>query len=196
MNVSAIILAGGQSARMGTDKALLAINGETFLDRAIGRLKLISDDVIVVGRARVTPGGARWIKDEIEAVGPLGGLLSGLDQARHRYVVCVGCDYPFLDAALLRYLASLAHDEDAVVPRIAGSSHPLHAIYSREVSASVRNSIETRQYSLRRFLDTIRVRWVDESEIDAFDPEHRSFLNVNTPEQWREVIAESALGRV
>jgi molybdenum cofactor guanylyltransferase len=196
VNASAIILAGGQSARMGTDKALLMMDGESLLDRTIARLNLVSDEVIVVGRAYVPSGGARWIRDEIESVGPLGGLLSGLIGARHRYVICVGCDQPFLDADLLRYLASLAGDSDAVVPRIAGSSHPLHAVYDRDITAAARKRIETGEYSVRRFLDTIRVRWVDESEIDVFDPEHRSFLNVNTPEQWREVIAEAALGRI
>jgi molybdenum cofactor guanylyltransferase len=175
---------------MGADKALLMLGGQSLLDRTIATMHSVSGDVIVVGRTTAPSCRARGIRDEIEDVGPLGGLLSGLTGAHHRHVICVGCDQPFLDTELLRYLVTLAGDSDAVVPRIAGSSYPLHAVYARDITAAARERIETGEYSVRRFLDTIRVRWVDESEIDVFDPEHRSFLNVNTPEQWREVLLD------
>jgi len=141
---------------------------------------------------RPTSLPARFVPDAIPDAGPLGGLFTGLTAARHGTVVCVGCDQPFLSAKLLRYLATLLGAHDAVVPRIAEDSQPLHAVYRREVAPAARRQIATADYRLRRFVESLDVRWVDAEELDELDPDHRSFLNVNTPRQWEEARSRFA----
>jgi molybdopterin-guanine dinucleotide biosynthesis protein A len=187
--ISALVLAGGRSTRMGADKALLRTGGRTMLDRTVDVLISLSEDVVVVGRDYAGAGGVRSVADEVSNAGPLGGLSAGLQVIRHDAAICVGCDQPFLNRKLLSYLASVVGNHDAVVPRIAGRSHPLHAVYSRDVAPAAGSQIECGDLRLRTLLGRIRVRWVDEREIDPIDPDHRSLLNVNTPEEWKRTLA-------
>src|ERR1700736_174434 len=125
-----MVLAGGQSRRMGRDKALLPVEGTTVLDRTIRVLEQLSDDVIVVGR-RSAAGQSkpRFVPDAVNDVGPLGGLATGIKLLRRPYAICVGCDMPFLDGSVLTYLVTQSDGYDAVVSRIEGKSQPLHAVY-------------------------------------------------------------------
>jgi molybdopterin-guanine dinucleotide biosynthesis protein A len=188
MRVSAVLLAGGRSSRMGSDKALLVLDGRTLLDRTVDALASAADDVVVVGRRSGDVRGVRFVEDETPELGPLGGLCTGLHAAAHRHVLCVGCDMPFLNADLLRRLVSLLGEHDAAVPRVCGKTHPLHAVYTGDCAAAAKRQIESGDLRLRALLAKLRVRWVEESEIEATDPERRSLLNVNTPEDWGKVL--------
>jgi molybdopterin-guanine dinucleotide biosynthesis protein A len=117
--VSAVVLAGGQSQRMGRDKAFIEFEGAPLIARVIERVQFVCAEVIVVANdtdayARF---GARIVGDVYPGKGSLGGIFSGLQAARESYALAVACDMPFLNTALLRYLISLAPQFDVVVPR-------------------------------------------------------------------------------
>ncbi|HFD40695.1 MAG TPA: molybdenum cofactor guanylyltransferase, partial [Anaerolineae bacterium] len=122
--ISGIVLAGGQSRRLGRDKALLEIEGRPLLARTVHTLAALSDDLIVVTNApeRYAPLGlpVRFVADEKPGIGSLMGLYSGLKAAHHPYALVVACDMPFLNPALLRYLLSLTAGYDIVIPRRDG----------------------------------------------------------------------------
>lgn len=193
LGASAIVLAGGQSRRLGQDKSLLVLDGQPLLVRTVGRLEALSDDLIVVandpGRYAPLQLHARLVPDERPDVGSLMGILSGLRVARYPYALVVACDMPFLSVTLLRHLLSLAPGYDVVIPRLGDEVEPLHAVYSRSCLPAMEQILAQGRRRIIAFFDMVRVRHVPQAEIDSLDPEHLSFLNINTPEDWLRVQA-------
>lgn len=204
-NVSAIILAGGQSRRMGRDKAFLELDGKPLIAHVIERVTRVCTDAMII--ANDAPAYARFglpvIGDVYPGKGSLGGIYSGLQAAHTPYVLAVACDMPFLNDALLRHLISLAPQADVIVPRARDLSskvphrtqrakllakeidlHPLHAVYSKNCLESIRTQLLADDLRIIGFYDMVRVRVVEPEEIDQFDPQHLSFFNANTPDDF------------
>jgi molybdenum cofactor guanylyltransferase len=116
--VSAMILAGGASRRMGRAKALIDFDGAPLITRVIERVKPLCSEVIIVANdAEVyAQFGYRIVGDVYPGKGALGGILSGLQAVHEASALAVACDMPFLNGALLRYLISLAPQYDVVIP--------------------------------------------------------------------------------
>lgn len=209
--VSAVILAGGKSQRMGRDKAFIEFEGEPLIARVIARVRHLGTEVIVVaGNVEAYARfGARVLGDVYPGKGSLGGIYSGLLAAREEFALAVACDMPFLNPALLRYLISLAPQFDVVIPRApisrlasgamsrrngrrpwrsdkpiakGGNLHPFHAVYSKHCLEPMRARLLAGDLRAISFLDAVRVRVVEPDEVERFDPQHLSFFNANTPE--------------
>ena len=190
---SVVILAGGHSRRLGRDKSLLPVGGEPLLARTVHRLAPLSDDVIVVTndahRYKPLDLPVRLVPDDQPGVGSLMGVYSGLRAARHPLALTVGCDMPFLNVPLLHYMLSLAPGYDVVIPRVEGLMEPLHAVYRETCLGPMERLLEAGRRQIIAFFGQVRVRHVEEDEVDRFDPQRLSFVNVNTPEDWAEVQA-------
>lgn len=189
-NLSAAVLAGGQSSRMGTDKALLTIDGATVLERIIRVLERVSTDVFVAGdRPAYRRFGVPVYPDRQHGSGPLAGLETSLLHARYDRVLVVGCDMPFLNVELLDAMSTATFDEDALVPvRIINGSRrrePLHAFYRKQCLPTVRQSLGEGRRSLQQLLQTLNVVELDEDWMRRFDPELESLSNINTPGEAR-----------
>jgi molybdopterin-guanine dinucleotide biosynthesis protein A len=191
--ISGVVLAGGQSSRFGTDKAFLQLDGQPLVARAVWALSALSQDLIVVTnepeRYEGFPLPARLVPDRRVGVGSLMGIYSGVKAARFAHALVVACDMPFLNQALLRYMLSLREGHDVVIPRLHGWLEPLHAIYSQACLPHMDRLLQHGERQIIAFFDAVRVRYVDEDEVDRFDPDHLSFLNVNTPDDWEQVLA-------
>jgi molybdopterin-guanine dinucleotide biosynthesis protein A len=204
-NVSAIILAGGKSRRMGRDKAFLELDGKPLIAHVIDRVApLCTETILVTNDAPAYARfGLRVIGDVYPGKGSLGGIYSGLHAAHTHYVLAVACDMPFLNQALLRYLISLAPTADVIVPRARDLSsnvlrdtlrpqplaketnlHPMHAVYSKRCLEPIRAQIRADDLRIIGFYDKVQVRVVEPDEIDQFDPQHLSFFNANTPDDF------------
>jgi molybdenum cofactor guanylyltransferase len=206
-----IILAGGRSSRMGIDKALLEIDGETLLARSTRAVSAVVNEVLIVGRTELPPQivGTPAIEDMYPGAGPLGGIASGLARVGAKRALVVACDLPFPQVDLLRLLLELAPGYDAVVPAPrsgragAGArpygdgmsrvetaqsrAQPTCAVYARSCLPVMQSRLAHRQYRLRDLLGDLHVRWVEDEEIRIVDPDYRSFLNANTPAEWNEL---------
>lgn len=188
--VSAAVLAGGYSRRMGSDKAMLEVGGLPLLGRVLAVLNQLSDDVYVVGeRPAYHDFGAPVVADAYVSAGTLGGIATALRTAKHEYLVAVACDMPFLSLPLLQAIAAEADDVDVVMPVLTGhrsqrdhcaTLEPLHAVYSRRCLPATQRCIAAGRLKATAFLDEVRVRRLDESWLRRFDPELRSFWNANT----------------
>jgi molybdopterin-guanine dinucleotide biosynthesis protein A len=191
--LSVVILAGGQSRRLGRDKALLEIEGQPLITRAVQRLTALSDDLIVVTNhpARYEPLAlpVRLVPDEQPGLGALMGVYSGLKAARQPYALAVACDMPFLNLDLLGYMGSLVADQDVVIPQLGELLEPLHAIYGQTCLPAMKRQLDQGRRQVIAFFPEVRVRYVDEEQIRRFDPRRLSFSNVNTPEDWACVQA-------
>ena len=190
-SASAIILAGGQGRRLGREKALLEIAGQPLLSRIVQALSPLSDDILIVTNqpdlyaALDLP--VRFVPDERPGVGSLMGIYSGLKAARHPWALTVACDMPFLNADLLRYMLSLTPGYDVVIPRLPEGVEPLHALYNRSCRPPMGRLLAQGRRQIIAFFPQVRVRYVTGDEIDRFDPQRRSFVNVNTPQDWERV---------
>ncbi len=182
---SAIILAGGKSRRLALDKALLVLNGEWLLARIVSTLATLSDDLLVVANdgQHLERLAARIVPDVHPGTGPLGGIFSGLRAMRYDRGLVVACDMPLLNLALLRYLIQLSQESDVVLPRIGDKTEPLHAVYTKTCLRPIEDSLKRGDRRIIAFFPEVRVRYVEQEEIDAFDPHHLSFFNINTVEE-------------
>lgn len=186
MSISAIILAGGESRRLGTKKHLLQFGGKTLVQIIIERLANVSDDVMVVTSAQevleLDVSGARVIADQIPGRGPLSGLHAGLLAATSDRALLVACDMPFLSVPLLRHLSQPWPNTDAVAPEITGNVEPLLAVYSRSCLPAVEDLLTIDRASMRDLLQRVDTYLIPEEEVRSFDPSGLSWFNLNTQE--------------
>lgn len=193
--MAGVVLAGGRSRRMGTDKARLPFGGTTLLQHVVGRVAAACNPVYVVAAdPEVYPEvEVPVLADRVPGRGPLEGLAVGLRHAPTGCAAVVACDLPFLRPELLRGLASRLAGADAVVPYV-DRPQPLCAVYRREVFP-LAAALAEEASSLRELLRRLRVRFLGPDTLRAWDPELASFRNLNTPEDYARALEELALER-
>lgn len=187
--ISAVILAGGKSRRLGTDKALLELDEQSLLARVVYKLAALSDDLIIVTNSPQSYGHlgleARFVPDERPGHGALMGIYSGLKAASHEHAAVVACDMPFLSIPLLQHMRHGLGGCDVVIPRFDDMVEPLHAIYGRRCLAPMADALAQGKRQIISFFGSVQVCYVQESTIDRFDPLRVAFLNINTSADWQ-----------
>ena len=189
MSVSAAIMAGGRSKRMGQDKAWIELDGEPLITRVAAVLAQVADEVIVVANEpRYASLGLRVVKDRYPNGGALGGIATGVGAAAHDTVLVAACDMPFLSPAVWQLLLGHASEGDVVIPRIGGEYETLHALYTKACLPHMARALAEDRLRVIAFFDQVRVLAIDEPELRAVDPGLRSFTNVNTPEELASAL--------
>jgi molybdopterin-guanine dinucleotide biosynthesis protein A len=187
-----IILAGGQSRRMGQSKALLRLSpdGPTMIERVLTAISSIASDIVLVTNTPkdVAFLGCRTVPDTFFGQGTLAGIQAGLAAITTTHSLIVACDMPFLQPALLRAMAAEARDYDVLIPRRAdGQYETLHAIYSRACLAPITAQLGRGGGRIISFFPQVIVRELDEVWLQRYDPRLRSCDNINTPEEFAAV---------
>jgi molybdopterin-guanine dinucleotide biosynthesis protein A len=191
---TAIILAGGDSRRMGSDKANLQLGEQTMLQRVIAAMQQVFPQVVISVRAprpgidlpqvcddRADPGNPG--EAGTLAGGPLAGLVAGLGQIATPWAFVVACDMPFVQPALVEFLARYRGQYQAVVPVIAGHDQPLAAYYAVDCLGAIHAHLaEGGKNSMRALLGRLRVCRVDQAELLHVDPGSGSFFDLDTPQ--------------
>jgi molybdopterin-guanine dinucleotide biosynthesis protein A len=184
--LTAFVLAGGKSMRMGADKAFLEYQGRTFLARALDLARSATADVRIVGSREKFASFAPVVEDIFRDCGPLAGIHSALLASPSELNLMLAVDTPFISSEFLRYLIAQAHaapEAAVVVPSSAGRSQPLCAIYRREFAATAENALRAGQNKIGRLFDEVPTRLIEDDElrVAGFDP--AIFRNLNTPEE-------------
>lgn len=180
---TAIILAGGNSQRMGSDKANLLLGGQTLLQRAIATMQQIFPHVIVSVRQPRPEINLQQICDETPNAGPLAGLVSAMSHVTTPWAFAVACDMPFIKPAVVELLAKHRFQCQAVVPVVHNYPQPLAAFYASSCLDTIRTHFSSgEKNSLRAILEQLQVRYVDETELMQADPALRSFFDLDTPQ--------------
>ena len=201
MECSIAILAGGQSKRLGQDKALISIHGDgrPLIAHQVEKLQALSGDLFIVGPDR--PGyrafGAPLALDDYPGEGPLGGIATALRRAHHERVLLVACDLPFLSVPLLRWMIEQDRSRAAIVPCIPGRSRQetglvrqsTHAIYARSMLADVEDALGRGIRQAARVLASVDAHYLPVEQLVRFDPGLRSFFSINTPEERDQAVA-------
>ena len=189
--------------RLGRNKILETLGGKTLIERVVECLDPISDQVIIATvPGQRLPRFHRQVETVFDAYpgkGSLGGLYSGLQAARSFHSLVVAADMPFLNQSLLSYMMEVSSDFDVVAPRLGAFVEPLHAIYSKHCLEAVEAQLRSGQLNIIGFFSEIKVRYLEEAELDRFDPEHLSFFNINTKadlEKAKELVAQQDAKRV
>ncbi len=189
--VTGLVLAGGESRRMGRNKAFLELGGRPLIAIIIERMEQVCAEVLVVARdAAVYAGlGVRTVEDRFRGVGVLGGLHAGVEAASFDLTLAVACDMPFVNPRLLRAFIGWAEGYDVAVLRRGERVEPLHGAYRRTCLPAMEAVIREHRRRIISFFPQVRVRYVSPEEARPFDPDLRAFRNVNTPEEWEAVRA-------
>lgn len=197
-SVSGVILAGGHGRRLGgVNKALLDIAGSTNIARVLAALRPLCADLLLVANDASLPRfpGLRVVLDSDPHAGVLPALAQGLEAADGTLAIVVACDMPFLQRGLLAEELRRATAVDVVIPVVDRRPEPMHAIYRCATAlTAIRAALARGERRMISFLDRLRVDRVEESEIRPFDPELRSFFNINTPEDLECARALAATG--
>ena len=177
-----IVLAGGESKRMGFPKHRLAVDGERVIDRLCRRLGPLFVETVIVGCGLDgLPDGVRVTADRYAFRSPLVGIHAGLSASRTDLTFVTACDMPYIEPVLVEFLLTQADRVDAVVPVVRGYYEPLCAVYRRSCIASIEDLIERGVLKVSKLYGPVRLRAVSEAQILLHDPELGSFVNLNGP---------------
>ncbi|WHY77517.1 molybdenum cofactor guanylyltransferase [Neobacillus sp. WH10] len=190
MKAAAIILAGGKSSRMGTNKALLKINEKSNIERIADKLKLLFDDIILVTNdsEQYKFLGIKMVPDDYPGMGPLAGVHAGLLASDYDVNFIVACDMPFVSTELAEVLVNNCGHYDAVIPVINGKQHPLFAVFQKRAAEEAANCIEAGELRMKHLLDHLNVLYVTETELQTYSTLdlERVFFNMNHPNEYED----------
>lgn len=184
---TALVLAGGDSRRMGQDKAALVLDGKTLLERVVAVMQQVFPRIVVSVRQLRSDVELPQVCDMPAAGGPLAGLVAGLTEVDTAWVFAVACDMPFVTREVVLHLAALRDGYQAVVPVVGGHRQPLAAFYAASTLDAMRASLAAGDRSLRGALEKLDVRYVSEAELRDADPQLRSFFDLDTPQDLQAV---------
>jgi FdhD protein len=189
-DVTAVILAGGTSRRMGSNKALLKVNDTALIEIIYRTLAVLFHEVLIVTNTpeeyRFIP--CRKVADIYPGAGSIAGLHAGLAASGTERIFVTACDMPYLKPDVIRLLCNYARKADAVVPvNSEGLREPLHAVYATSVLVEIQRAIERDDKSILNLLDRIRTTLVTDETLCAIPGAEKSFCNVNTPEEYERI---------
>ena len=182
-DLTVAVMAGGKSSRMGTDKSFVPLLGRPLIEHVLTKVNSLGNETIIIANKPESYlyMGLPIFGDTYTNLGPLGGLHSALHNATNPYILVVACDMPWLNRPLLDYQISLRTTADVVVPRWSKYPEPMHAVYRKSCLKAVESNLQAGALKLISFYGQVAVRFVNRDEIEQFDPEGQSFVNVNTP---------------
>ena len=191
-HMNAYILAGGKSERMNTDKAFLQYNGKYFIDLLIETTAQLFGTVQVVGRIYKHPLVNESILDDVQDIGPLGGIFTALNHTDVLFNFFIAIDYPLITSEIILFLAQELHknpyDCYGIIPVTPDGAHPLFAFYSRSCLSAVERCIEERSYQIRcisRYCKILYLNLKNHMNPKNFDRMKKCFININSEEDYK-----------
>jgi molybdenum cofactor guanylyltransferase len=194
--VTAFVLAGGKSSRMGSDKAFLQLGGETLLSRALKLAGAVTREVRIIGDARKFADFGEVIEDVYRDRGPLGGIHAALSASATELNLILALDLPFLTPEFLEYLIVQAQKSSATVtvPRAGGGLQPLCAVYRRAFAEVAEQSLREGKNKIDALFAKVETRVIEEDQLIKAGFSAEMFRNLNTPEELgkaKSTLAES-----
>ena len=180
MQVAAIILAGGNSSRMGEDKGLLELNGTPMIGHVINTLKGITDDILIVSNNEAYQQfGLPVYSDIIPNKGPIGGIYTGLLKSNSEVNIVISCDSPFVTTSFLNKLIAESDGQEVTISSYNDRVHPTIGIYKRCIKSTIKQQIDSNEFKLMKTIEKLQ------HQIIPFSSAHKDidpiiFSNINT----------------
>lgn len=186
--MTAIILAGGKSLRMGSNKAFLKYGDTTFIEHQVMMLRKIFDEIILSANDvnAYTHLKLPVVSDIIPDKGPLSGICAGLTRAKSSHAFVIACDMPFINEKLILYLKSQINGYDVIVPKTSRGLEPMYAFYSRNCIQPMRRCLEEGRLRIVDFFSEVKVKIIGEKEFAGLDASLQSLINLNTPDEYKK----------
>ncbi len=183
----AAVLVGGESRRMGCNKAFLKLGQDNLVESIALKLKTLFHDVFLVGSdpAPYSSLGLPVVADIYKGCGPLAGIHAALQATTRPYLFVTACDMPFLDLKMVSFLVAGAWGYDAVVPKIGEYLEPLCAVYGKACLPAAEANLRRGQGKITDIFPKVRVKYVELKELRRFDVE-KAFFNINTPKDMKK----------
>lgn len=189
--MKALVLAGGTNKRFGALKSFIRINNRRIIDSNVQLLRNIFTEVLISTNdpEKYFYLGVPMVGDIVKDKGPMSGILSALMLNDVNAVFVTACDMPFIHVDLIRLVKRRWTDNfHAAIPVFHGETQPLFGVYSKKVAGLMEKSMRNNMKSLRDFLRLIKVLYIQEKDIKEHDPEGKSFININTEDDFRKEI--------
>jgi molybdopterin-guanine dinucleotide biosynthesis protein A len=188
LGVTAFVLAGGRSSRMGSDKAFLRFGDETLLCRALKVAGVVAEEVRIVGDAKKFAAFGRVVEDVYRDRGPLGGIHAALSSSATELNLVLAVDLPFVDSKFLEYLLLRARESGAIVtvPRAGGGLHPLCGVYQRGFVEVAEQSLRDGKNKIDSLFERVVTCVIEEDELMRRGFSVDLFRNLNTPEELEQ----------
>jgi molybdenum cofactor guanylyltransferase len=192
-HLAAFVLAGGNSTRMGTDKAFLEYRGPTLLEHALALAGSVSPEVRIVGRREKFEGYGLVVEDIFPGQGPLGGIHAALRSSHADLNLVIAVDMPLLSAPFLQYLIDRARDSTATatVPRTDGRWHPLCAVYRSSFVMLAEDALQAGRNKIGPLFEMTQTQALEEEELTSAGFSPSLFLNLNTPQELLELARDN-----
>lgn len=183
-----VILAGGKSRRMGSDKTFLEVGQAGMIQHVANELRRVFSEILIAGGSEETGRrlGLKVIADLIPGGGPLSGIHAALNIASNDKCLVVPCDMPFLKAELAAYMVSQAKGYDVAVPTDGVYFQPLFAVYDKSCMKVIEEALQAGRYKVVDFYPLVRVNYVNEEHLQKLTDTGRAFFNVNTPKDLQQ----------
>ena len=182
-NISGIVLAGGKSSRMGEDKGLMQLSEKPMVAHVIDQLRPCVEEVLLIAnRPQYEQFGCRVLPDLVKAVGPMGGIYTGLKDSPTHYSFFVSCDMPFITSAAVNYLIEQAAGAQITVATMHGQLQPLFGLYNKTCIPMLEQSIKEGRCKLQQLILEAEHQLVP---MDSLAAQHNLlFENINTPQEF------------
>lgn len=189
-DITGVILAGGKSTRYGKNKSFVEVHGVPLIRRVINVLKGIFQEIIIITNSPYEYHhlGLPMYEDIIKGLGPIGGIYTGLKHMKNEKGLFVACDMPFLNPSLIVHMIESIDDFNALVPRMGWKIEALHSIYTKSCIPHIEDLIDTHQYQVIKLFERVRTKFIEKEEIELFDPDFKSFININCPDDLKNII--------
>ena len=191
VKTSAVILSGGKNSRMNYNtKAFLSLDNERFIERIIKRLNLIDDIIISCNNLSLYQEFldiCRLVEDEIKDIGPIGGIYSTLKSIKNDKALIIAADMPFISEYVINSLINIDFKGDALIPVVDGKEQPLCGVYRKSALDKIKENIDNKNYKLKSLIKSLDVTYILMND-------ERAMTNVNTPEEYREILKDSKKG--
>jgi len=187
--MNAVILVGGKSSRMGTNKAFLELKGKTFIELQIELLREMFDEISISAN---TPSEYEYLnlpifKDIYPGKGPLGGIYTSLINSSSLHTFMLACDMPFVGPELIKHLKDLTKEYDVVIPKSENGLEPLHAFYSKNCIEPIKRELDENNLRIRSFFPQVNVKIVELDSLASSDYFKNSIKNLNTMDDYEDV---------
>jgi len=185
-DVTGFVLAGGKSSRMGTDKALLSLNGVSLLQQTKAILERVCEKAFILGSRQLYSAYGECCEDIYANCGPLSGIHAALLNSSTPYSLVTAVDTPFISADFFRYMIDRAIEASAIVtaPRIGGVVQPACAVFSRDFLPIAEAALKSGNYKVEPTFPPERTLLISEAELAPFAKAAEMFENLNTPEDF------------
>lgn len=191
MDAGLILLSGGKSSRMGTNKALLPIEGKSNVERIFESLGgEFSQRILVTNNPEeytpLIPQDVKTVSDVYPGLGPLAGIHAGLLASNAEYNLVVACDMPFVSQRLAKLLIQKSLGYQAVVPRFKGLRQPLFAVYHQSMTTDIERFLKGNDLRVNNLLKKGNTLWIDDDDLHSIPEIERAFYNMNYPEEYEK----------